>query len=127
VVAKLDMASETEDPTQDIQKKYDEFQKACKTILPKVDRKLIEDFLYRQQEDPDTKPMYSIEITTKEGLDTQKIKDLVWSKFGEIPDIDNHGTYYRIEHILTMGALKRLSDHDFVLNIKGSYMGPYSF
>ena len=121
------MGSQIEDPTQDIQTKYDEFQKACKTTLPKVDRKLIEDFLNRQQEDPGTRPMYSIEVTTKEGLDIQKIKDLVWSKIGQIPDIDNHGTYYRIEHILTLDALRRLSDHDAVLNVKGSYIGPYSF
>jgi hypothetical protein len=121
------MAGQTEDPTQDIQTKYNEFQKACKTILPKIDRKLIEDFFYRQQDDPNTRPMYSIEVTTKEGLDTQKIKDLVWSKIGEIPDIDNHGTYYRIEHTLTLEALRRLSDHDFVLNVKGSYLGSYYF
>jgi hypothetical protein len=36
--------------TQDIQTKYDKFQKTCKTFLPKIDRKLIEDFLFRQQE-----------------------------------------------------------------------------
>ena len=30
--------------TQDIQTKYDEFQKTCKTFLPKIDRKLIEDW-----------------------------------------------------------------------------------
>lgn len=121
------MASQTEDPTQDIQTKYNEFQNACKTILPKIDRKLIEDLLYRRQEDPSTRPKYSIEITTKEGLDTQKIKDLVWSKIGEMPEIDNHGTYYRIEHALTLEALRQLSDYDYVLNVKGSYIGPYYF
>ncbi len=31
---------------QDIQIKYDEFRKSCKTILPKIDPKLIEDFLF---------------------------------------------------------------------------------
>jgi hypothetical protein len=40
------MADQAEDATQDTQTKYDEFQKACKTILPKVDWKLIEDFLF---------------------------------------------------------------------------------
>ena len=40
------MAGQTEgDPTQDIQTKYNEFQKACKAILPKIDRKLVEDFI----------------------------------------------------------------------------------
>jgi hypothetical protein len=68
------MASQTQDPTLDIQKKYEEFQRSC-TILPKIDLKLIEDFLNRQQEDPGA--MYSIEVTTKKGLDTQAIKDLL--------------------------------------------------
>lgn len=115
------MASQTQDPTLDIQTKYEEFRRSCKTILPKIDHKLIEDFLNRHQEDPGAR--YSIEVTTKEGLDTQTIKDLVWSKIGEVPDIDNHGTKYRIEHKLSLDALKTLSDYDFVLNIKGSYIG----
>ena len=51
--------------TQDTHTEYDEFQKACKTIPPKVDRKLIEDFLFRQQEDSDTKSRYSLEVITK--------------------------------------------------------------
>ena len=29
---------------QEIEKKHDEFQQACKTVLPKVDHKLIENF-----------------------------------------------------------------------------------
>src|SRR6476469_10884871 len=106
------MTGQIENSTQEIQTKYNEYQKACKNILPKIDRKLIEEFLYRQQDDTNTRPKFSIEITTKEGLDIQKIKDLVWSKIGQIPDIDNHGTCYRIEHILTLDALSRLSDHD---------------
>jgi hypothetical protein len=115
------MASQTQDPTLDIQTKYEEFQRSCKTILPKIDIKLIEDFLNRQQEDPGAK--YSITVTTKEGLDTQTIKDLVWNKIGEVPDVDNNGTSYRIEHKLSLDALKTLSDYDFVLNVKGSYIG----
>jgi hypothetical protein len=118
------MTDQAEDVTKDIQTKYDEFQKACKTILPKVDRKLIEDFLFRQQEDSDTESRYTLEVITKEGLDTQKIKELIWSKLGEMPDIDYNGTYYRFEHTLKLGGLKRISDHDFVLSVKGSYIGP---
>ena len=103
------------------------FRKPVRLYSLKSIGKLIEEFLYRQQDDPNTRPKFSIEITTKEGLDIQKIKDLVWSKIGEIPDIDNHGTYYRIEHALTLEALKQLSDYEFVLSVKGSYTGPYYF
>ena len=40
------MPVQADTATQDIQIKYDEFQKSCKNILPKVDQKLIEDFLF---------------------------------------------------------------------------------
>jgi hypothetical protein len=42
----------------------------------------MEDFLFRQQEDSDK---VTLQVATKEGLDTQKIKDLIWSKLGEMP------------------------------------------
>lgn len=118
------MTAQVDAATKDICTKYDEFQKACKTILPKIDRKLIEDFLFRQQEHSDTEPRYTLEVSTKEGLDTQKMKGLIWNKFGELPVIDYNGTYYRIEHTLTLGMLKQLSDHDYVLSVNGSYVGP---
>ncbi len=50
-------SDQADDGTKEIQTKYDEFQKACKTILPKVDLKLIQEFLFREQEeDSDGKP-----------------------------------------------------------------------
>ena len=53
------MAAQADAATQDVQIKYGEFQKSCKTILPKKDRKLIEDFLSHQQDVSDTVPRYS--------------------------------------------------------------------
>ena len=41
-----------------------------------------------------------------------------------MPDTDYHGTWYRIEHTITLGTLKQLSDHGYVLGVKGSY-APY--
>lgn len=108
---------------QEIEKKHDEFQQACKTVLPKVDHKLIEDLL-RQQEDSEATPsMFTIEVFTKKGLDTQKMRDRIWNKAGQLPVVD--GTHYTIKHTLTLGMLKEISDPDFVLNITGSYAGPY--
>ncbi|MGA9152488.1 MAG: hypothetical protein WBZ36_18080 [Candidatus Nitrosopolaris sp.] len=115
------MSVQTDAATQDIEIKYDEFQKCCENILPKVDPKLIEDFLFRERENSDIKPTYSLEVITREGLDTQKMRDLMWDEMGEMPVIDNNGRCYRIEHTLTLGLLKQLSDHDYVLSVKGSY------
>jgi hypothetical protein len=118
-------ANQADEGAKEIQTKYDEFQNACKTVLPKVDRKLIQEFLFRQQEeDSDGKPRYTVEVHTREGLDTKKIKELIWSKLGEMPDIDCHGTQYKFDHTLTLGVLKRISDLDYVLRVKGSYIGP---
>ena len=62
--------------------KRDEFQQACKTIFPKVDHRLIEDLL-RQQEDTDASPlMFTIEVLTKKGVNTQEMKDWIWNKAG---------------------------------------------
>lgn len=117
--------SQVDDTTKDIQTKYDEFLKACKAILPKVDLKLIHEFLLRELEkDSDGEPRYTLEVHTKEGLDTQEMKELIWSKLGEMPDIDYHGTQYKFDHVLTLGMLKRISDLDYVLRVKGSYLGP---
>jgi hypothetical protein len=69
--------------------------------------------------------LFSIEVNTKEGLDTQEMKDHIWGKFGEMPHIDDKGTHYRCELALTLGMLKRIAYHDFVLNIKGTYIGPH--
>jgi hypothetical protein len=70
-------------------------------------------------------PRYTLEVITKEGLDTQKMKDLLWDEFREMPEVDYNGTYYRIGHkYLTLAVLKRISHHDYVLSVKGSYTGP---
>jgi hypothetical protein len=66
-------ANQADERAKEIQTKYDEFQNACKTVLPKVDSKLIQEFLFLQQEeDSDGKPRYTVEVHTREGLDTKK-------------------------------------------------------
>jgi hypothetical protein len=52
------------------------------------------------------------------------MRDLIWDKFEEVPVTDYNGTNYRIEHMLTLGMLKRLSDNDYVIiSVNGSYVG----
>jgi hypothetical protein len=33
-----------------------------------------------------------LEVNTKEGLDKQEVKNLIWSKICQMPDTDYHGT-----------------------------------
>jgi hypothetical protein len=44
---------------------YQRLRETYRKILPKVDPELIDDLLSReQQEDPDTRPMYTVEVFT---------------------------------------------------------------
>ncbi len=45
-------------------------------------------------------------------------------EMGQMPVVDYNGTYYSIEHTLTLGLLKQLCDHNYVLSVKESYVGP---
>jgi hypothetical protein len=46
---------------EDLIRKFEEYQMACKTILLGVDRRLIEDLILHQQENPNIEYMYKIE------------------------------------------------------------------
>jgi hypothetical protein len=57
---------------EDLIRKFEEFQMACKTILPGVDRRLIEDLILHQYENPNIEYMYKIETFTRKGADVNK-------------------------------------------------------
>jgi hypothetical protein len=58
---------------QELRLEYQRLQEAYRGILPKVDPNLIEDLLSRQQEDPYAEQMYTIEVFTREGIDTKRL------------------------------------------------------
>ena len=48
-------------PIEELIKEFEEFQQACKIVLPGVARHLIEDLILHQQEVPKAEYMYKIE------------------------------------------------------------------
>ena len=65
---------------EDLNRKFEEFQMACKTILPGVNRHLIEDLILHQQENPNMEYMYKIETFTRKDADVNKIKKAILEK-----------------------------------------------
>ncbi len=97
---------------------------ACKIILPRVDRRLIEDLILHRQEDPSIEYMYKIETFTTKGTDVNKFKKAILDKTGIVREVYDSGTHYVVNHKLTLEKLKEISRCDQnVLEIRGEYIG----
>jgi hypothetical protein len=77
----------------------------------------------RLQQDPQNPPLYTVEVFTKEGTDSQTCRDHILATTGTLPAIYDHGTHYVTHMRLTLEILKRLNDFEFVLEIMGDYTG----
>ena len=93
-----------------------------KTALPKVDQALLNDFLAREK--VTNRPLsYTVEVFTKEGIDSEKAKEYIYQKTGMMPAVFDNGTHFVTNQILTLEMLKEISDSDDVLEVHGSYCG----
>ena len=93
-------------------------------IFYKVDPALVFDLVTRLQQDPENpKPMYTVEVFTKDGTDPQKSRDHILKTTGTVPSIYDEGTHYVSHHRLNLDILKKLNDIDYVLDVMGDYSG----
>jgi hypothetical protein len=102
---------------------FEELQKKYRTYLPKVDPALVDNLLLRQMENPDIVPMYLLEVFTKEGLDTEEMRNYIINKTGMSTAIYDNGTHYVTNQKLTLDILKEISDSEDVLEVTGEYTG----
>jgi hypothetical protein len=100
-----------------------ELQRKYQQHLPNVDPALIDNLLLRQMENPGVAPMYMVEVFTKPGLDTQKMRERIIARTGQAPAIYDNGTHYATHHRLTLELLKEISNADGVIEITGEYTG----
>jgi hypothetical protein len=123
------MSSELVEKASELQElglQYQRLQEAYRRILPKVDPNLIDDLLSRLHEDPDTKPMYTIEVFTKDGIDSEAARWYIFGKTGMMPAIYDHGTHFVTDQKLTVEMLKEISDSDDVIEVTGEYSGSFA-
>ena len=110
--------------TEDLILKFEEFQNACRTILPGVNRHLIENLILHQQENPNIEYMYKIETFTRKGIDVNKIKKAILDKIGMVPEVYDDGTHYVVNQKLTLETLREIvqCNHN-ILEVTGEYIG----
>jgi hypothetical protein len=100
----------------------EKIEQAYHQIFPKVDPFLVHDLYLRLQEDPTSKGhMYTVEVFTKEGTDSEASRRHILTTTGMAPAIYDKGTHYVTHMRLTPEILKKLNDFDNVLEIMGDY------
>ena len=111
-------------PIEKLVQEFEEFQQACKIVLPGVARHLIEDFILHQQEVPKAEYMYKMEIFTRKNTDVDKIKNAILDKTGMVPEVYDSGTHYVVNYKLTLEKLQEISLCDpNILEVRGEYIG----
>jgi hypothetical protein len=81
------------DELKEIRNVFRGLQTLYDTHLPKVDSSLIDDLLIRENEKSERAPFYMVEIFTKEGTDSEAMKNHIFEKTGMLPAIYDHGTH----------------------------------
>ena len=101
----------------------EQFEKLHEKYLPKVDRRLVVDLFLRLRENPNDKPMYTLETFSEEGTNKEEIRNDVIQKTGMAPQFFDKGTHIVVHHKLDYDLLKYINDHPKVVEIRGTYMG----
>lgn len=108
----------------EVREQFTKLRETYQKILPKVDPALLNDVLEREAISKEAKP-YTIEVFTKEGIDTEAARAYILEKTGMAPAIFDNGTHYVTNQKLTLEMLKEISDSDDVLEVRGSFCGGY--
>lgn len=101
----------------------EQFEKMQGKYLPKVDRKLVVDLFLRLREDPNDKPMYTMETFVEKGTNSEEIRNEIIRDTGMAPQFFDKGTHIVVHHKLDYDLLKLMNDHPGVVEIRGTYMG----
>ncbi len=81
------------------------------------------DLFLRLRDDPNTKPMYTIEAFVEEGGDSEEIRNEVIRLTGVTPQLHDRATHIVAHHKVDYELLKQIQDHPKVKEVTGTYMG----
>jgi hypothetical protein len=105
---------------EDLIEKFNAYENAMKTCLPKVDPKLVTEIL--QLSKKDKKPMYTIEIFLNTNNNINEMRERVARETGEAVAVYDRGTHMVVAHRITLEQLEEISSHDDVDEIKGTHI-----
>src|SRR6187200_670900 len=111
------------DELKEIRNVFQGLQTLYETHLPKVDSTLIHDLLIREKEKSERAPFYMVEIFTKEGTNSDAMKNHIFEKTGMLPAIYDNGTHYVTNQRLSLEALMEIAKSEEVLEVTGEYTG----
>jgi hypothetical protein len=103
-----------------IRKYFDNLQGLFQRYLPNVDPDLIYDLLTRLRDNPEVAPTYTLEIYTKQEVDSAKTLDFIYKITGAMATIYDNGTHYVTNQKLSLDMLKNISDLKGIIEITGA-------
>lgn len=107
----------------EIKAQLEQLQNTYRQYLPKVDPRLIEDLLIRQQQNPEKQFLYTIEVFSDGSRNTEDVRSNILAATGMVPSIHDNGTHYVANHKVTLETLESIQKYPDVLEIKGEYSG----
>jgi hypothetical protein len=105
---------------EDLKEKFNAYENAMKTCLPKVDPKLITEVLQLMKKE--AAPMYTVEIFLNTNSNINAIRDRVARQTGEVATFYDNGTHMVAAHRITLQMLEEISSHDDVDEVKGTHI-----
>jgi len=106
---------------EDIKQKFNEFENAMKTCLPKVDPKLITEVLHLMKKDE--APMYTLEVFLNTNANNNEIRETVARQTGVVATFYDHGTHMVAAHRITLEMLEEVCKPDSVEMVRGTHIG----
>ncbi|HEX7031432.1 MAG TPA: hypothetical protein VF172_00385 [Nitrososphaera sp.] len=108
---------------EEVRRKFKEARATYQSVLPKVDPVLVDDLLERLEASGKESLPYTIEVFTRNGVDTAAAKEYIISKTGQVPAIFDNGMHYVTNQKLTLEMLKEISDSPDVEEVHGHFCG----
>jgi len=115
------------DELQEIRIVFQGLQTLYETYLPKADPSLINDLLVREQKNyqpnaPLSTSYYVVEISTNDGKEFERMREVIHQKTGLFPSIYDNGTRYVVKMELNLEILRGICNSDeSILMVTGRY------
>ena len=118
------------DELQEMRIAFQGLQTLYQTYLPKADPILVNDLLvheqknYRPNNPLSTSYYYTVEISTKDGKEFERMREVIQKKTGLFPSIYDDGTRFVLNMELNLEILRGICNSDEnIIKVTGHYAG----
>ena len=118
------------DELQEMRIAFQGLQTLYQTYLPKADPILVNDLLVHEQKKSrpnnplSTSDYYTVEISTKDGKEFERMREMIQKKTGLFPSIYDDGTRFVLNMELNLEILRGICNSDEnIIKVTGHYAG----